>query len=76
MLRVQTMDDLEKPASRREIASMRSMVDEALAAGAIDPDPRVCRFYGRCPQQRDRCRTEAPLLREVRSDVVAACHFA
>jgi oligopeptide/dipeptide ABC transporter ATP-binding protein len=42
----------------------------------IDPDPRVCRFYGRCPQQRDRCRTEAPLLREVRSDVVAACHFA
>src|SRR5437016_6939755 len=35
MLRLQTMDDLEKPASPREIASMRSMVDEALAAGAI-----------------------------------------
>ena len=35
MLRVQTMDDLEKPASPREISSMRSMVDEALAAGAI-----------------------------------------
>src|SRR5256886_8143780 len=35
MLRLQTMDDLEKPASPREISSMRNMVDEALAAGAI-----------------------------------------
>ena len=35
----------------------------------INPDPAVCRFYG-------RCRTEAPLLREVQPSVVAACHFA
>src|SRR5436853_2013122 len=35
MLRVQTMDDLEKAASPREISSMRNMVEEALAAGAI-----------------------------------------
>src|SRR6266481_2844271 len=35
MLRVQTMDDLEKPASPREISLMRNMVDEALDAGAI-----------------------------------------
>src|SRR6266852_3988565 len=35
MLRLQTMDDVEKPASPREISSMRNMVDEALAAGAI-----------------------------------------
>ncbi len=42
----------------------------------INPDPNVCRFYGRCPQQRDRCRTEAPLLREIRPGVVAACHYA
>jgi N-acyl-D-amino-acid deacylase len=35
MLRVQTMDDLGKPASRAEIARMQDMVDEALAAGAI-----------------------------------------
>src|SRR6266436_2562938 len=34
-LRPQTMDDVEKPASPREISSMRKMVDEALAAGAI-----------------------------------------
>jgi N-acyl-D-amino-acid deacylase len=35
MLRVQTMADLERPASSREIAAMRAMVDEALEAGAI-----------------------------------------
>ena len=35
MLRVQTMDDVERPASPSEIESMRKLVDEALAAGAI-----------------------------------------
>jgi N-acyl-D-amino-acid deacylase len=35
MLRVQVMKDVEKPASRAEVARMREMVDEALAAGAI-----------------------------------------
>jgi N-acyl-D-amino-acid deacylase len=35
MLRVQTMPDLEKCASRAEIERMREMVDEALSAGAI-----------------------------------------
>jgi N-acyl-D-amino-acid deacylase len=35
MLRVQTMEDLEKPASKGEIAKMQKLVDEALEAGAI-----------------------------------------
>ncbi len=35
LLRVQAMQDLDRPASREEIARMRDMVDEALAAGAI-----------------------------------------
>jgi N-acyl-D-amino-acid deacylase len=35
MLRVQTMDDLEKPASKGEIANMQKLVAEALEAGAI-----------------------------------------
>ena len=34
-LRVQAMDDLERPATRSEIARMRELADEALAAGAI-----------------------------------------
>jgi N-acyl-D-amino-acid deacylase len=35
MLRVQTMDDVERPARDAEIARMRKLVEEALAAGAI-----------------------------------------
>jgi N-acyl-D-amino-acid deacylase len=35
MLRVQTMDDVDRPASASEIDKMRGMVDEAMAAGAI-----------------------------------------
>jgi N-acyl-D-amino-acid deacylase len=35
MLRVQTMDNVERPARPAESARMRAMVDEALAAGAI-----------------------------------------
>jgi oligopeptide/dipeptide ABC transporter ATP-binding protein len=42
----------------------------------INPDPRVCRFFGRCPRQRDRCREEEPRLRELGPGREAACHFA
>lgn len=35
MLRVQTMDDVERPASANEIAEMRRLADEALTAGAL-----------------------------------------
>ena len=35
MLRVQTMDDVDRPASKTEMAKMQGMVDEAMAAGAI-----------------------------------------
>jgi peptide/nickel transport system ATP-binding protein len=42
----------------------------------VNPDPAVCRFYGRCARQRDRCRNEAPVLRELRPGISVACHFA
>ncbi|MEO8382530.1 MAG: D-aminoacylase [Acidobacteriota bacterium] len=35
MLRLQTMDNLERPASDGEVKRMRALADEALAAGAI-----------------------------------------
>ena len=35
MLRVQTMDDVDRPANPSEIGKMQRMVDEAMAAGAI-----------------------------------------
>src|SRR5277367_1763154 len=28
----------------------------------IDPDPKVCRFYGRCPKGEPRCAEEMPAL--------------
>ena len=41
----------------------------------IDPDPKVCRFYGRCPKGEARCHTEMPVLAEVGYGHRAACHF-
>jgi len=41
----------------------------------IDPDPNVCRFYGRCPISASDCKTRAPALRRFGSRYVA-CHFA
>ena len=42
----------------------------------IDPDPKVCRLYGRCTKQVERCKTEGPVLRPVGQGHLAACHFA
>jgi oligopeptide/dipeptide ABC transporter ATP-binding protein len=42
----------------------------------IDPDPNVCRFYGRCPRGTDLCRSEMPPLRRVAGGREVACHFA
>jgi oligopeptide/dipeptide ABC transporter ATP-binding protein len=41
----------------------------------VDPDPNVCRFYGRCPISASDCKTKAPALRRFGSRHVA-CHFA
>jgi oligopeptide/dipeptide ABC transporter ATP-binding protein len=46
------------------------------ASSPIDPDPNMCRFYGRCSRQEDRCAIEMPFLREISPDHSAACHFA
>jgi oligopeptide/dipeptide ABC transporter ATP-binding protein len=42
----------------------------------IDPDPNVCRFYGRCPRGADLCRTQMPPLRRASAGREVACHFA
>jgi oligopeptide/dipeptide ABC transporter ATP-binding protein len=41
----------------------------------IDPDPNVCRFYGRCPRGIEVCKTAMPTLRRFGERQVA-CHFA
>jgi oligopeptide/dipeptide ABC transporter ATP-binding protein len=42
----------------------------------IDPDPNVCRFYGRCPRGADLCCTAMPPLRRMGEGREVACHFA
>jgi peptide/nickel transport system ATP-binding protein len=37
--------------------------------------PPGCHFHPRCPNAMDRCRTEAPLLREIAPGRTAACHL-
>jgi oligopeptide/dipeptide ABC transporter ATP-binding protein len=41
----------------------------------IDPDPRVCRFFGRCHGSGGRCDTEEPLLHEPKLGRQVACHY-
>jgi oligopeptide/dipeptide ABC transporter ATP-binding protein len=41
----------------------------------IDPDPNVCRFYGRCPRGTNACKTAMPELRRFGPRQVA-CHYA
>ena len=38
--------------------------------------PNGCAFHPRCPYTQDRCRIEAPALREISPGRFAACHFA
>lgn len=38
--------------------------------------PAGCRFHTRCPYANERCRREAPALRQVGPDHWAACHLS
>jgi oligopeptide/dipeptide ABC transporter ATP-binding protein len=38
--------------------------------------PKGCHFHPRCVMARERCTVEEPLLREIRPEHQAACHFA
>lgn len=40
----------------------------------VDPDPAVCRFFGRCPQSGGRCNTQMPALVERGPGHAVACH--
>lgn len=37
--------------------------------------PAGCHFHPRCPYVMDRCRIEAPVLKEVNADHFSACHL-
>ncbi|ROO24541.1 peptide ABC transporter [Salinisphaera orenii MK-B5] len=42
----------------------------------VNPDPNVCRFYGRCPRGVDQCQRNEPRLQRLAEGHEAACHFA
>lgn len=42
----------------------------------INPDPKVCRFYGRCPEGQEHCGRASPEKAFVEPDHYATCHFA
>ena len=53
--------------------------ERSLMQGDIpDPSnpPSGCLFHPRCRYAKERCKTEAPAFREVKSDHFVACHFA
>jgi oligopeptide/dipeptide ABC transporter ATP-binding protein len=69
------------PYTRALVAAIPSMTDgrarvrvQGEPRSPIDPDPRVCRFFGRCGASGGRCDTEMPELRELRPGHSAACH--
>jgi peptide/nickel transport system ATP-binding protein len=57
----------------------RAMQKRVRLTGEVaDPanPPSGCYFHPRCQYAKDRCKTEAPLLRETRPGHWSACHFA
>ena len=54
---------------RREFAPIKGEIPSPLAP------PSGCHFHPRCPQATERCRREAPLLREIAPGRRSACHL-
>ena len=62
------------PTPDPDVARNRIILPGEIANPA-DP-PTGCYFHPRCQYAQDRCRQEAPALREVEPEQWAACHFA
>ena len=52
----------------------RRIVLQGDVPNPVNP-PAGCHFHPRCPHVMERCRTQAPLLREIARGRVAACHL-
>jgi oligopeptide/dipeptide ABC transporter ATP-binding protein len=71
------------PYTQALVAAVPRLHDDGIARvrltgeprSPVDPDPNVCRFYGRCPRGTDACNTTMPALRSFGAHQVA-CHFA
>ncbi|NCF29208.1 MAG: ATP-binding cassette domain-containing protein [Gammaproteobacteria bacterium] len=63
----------------REVPRLESRHSEFLPIegeipSPLDP-PSGCHFHPRCPHAMPRCRTEAPVLKEIQSGWRSACHL-
>jgi len=63
----------------REVPRLESRHSEFLPIkgeipSPLDP-PGGCHFHPRCPDAMQRCRTEVPALKEIRSGWMSACHL-
>ncbi len=56
-------------AKRRAYVPIRGEIPSPLAP------PSGCHFHPRCPHAFDRCRLEAPALREIAPNHISACHL-
>ena len=87
--RISTSEDLLMPrAGSTRVPSLSTLCSEetshrwsgrrARPSSRAKPDrsgPRVCRFYGRCPEGFERCRHKMPVLRSVgHGPHAVACH--
>jgi peptide/nickel transport system ATP-binding protein len=54
---------------KREFAPIRGEIPSPIAP------PPGCHFHPRCPAAMERCRREAPLLREIAPGRLSACHL-
>jgi oligopeptide transport system ATP-binding protein len=52
----------------------KRVVLEGDVPNPINP-PGGCHFHPRCPRAQERCKVEAPVLREMAPGCQAACHF-
>lgn len=63
-----------KPDPRLRQKGSRIRLEGEIADPAHPPEG--CYFHPRCPYAQERCKSEAPALREVRPGRFSACHFA
>jgi len=50
-------------------------LSEAEARSPINPDPHICRLYGRCFKSSDRCQQISPQLQPISDNHQVACHY-